>query len=86
MALDVGGHRPVDMREDVRRGVMQRVVEIEYPDGCSGLGMQKHPGSLRSARADHGAYAVLRQDFQQQSVRHTAINNMDAFDAVARGI
>ena len=29
---DIAGHRTVDVREDVRAGIVQRVVEIENPD------------------------------------------------------
>src|SRR5450756_2216951 len=30
--LQIGGHAAIDVRKDMRRSIMQRVIKVEYPD------------------------------------------------------
>ena len=69
MRLQIGRHCAVDMRKDMRAGVVQGVIEIKHPDT-----VESH--SLRSVPLDQCTDAFTGQHLEQQRVFNAAVNNM----------
>ena len=76
----IGRHVAIDVRKDVRRSVMQRVVEIEQPDALS------HQYFIGLFALDERADAFVGEDLQQQGMLDAAVDDVHALHAVARSI